>query len=311
MQHFEHRFTAMGGPCTLRLDCDHQAAAMQALAAAEEEVRRLERKYSRYLEDSLASVINHRAGSGVLTAIDAETAGMLHYAQTLWEQSDGLFDLTSGVLRRAWNFRSGQLPTAAAVQSLLPLVGRDRVCWDDSGVLLRDPGMELDFGGCVKEYAADAVAAVLRDAGMAHALVDLGGDMAATGGRADGAPWRVGISSPARPDRALAGVELVAGGLASSGDYERCIEIDGQRYGHILDPRSGWPVAGLVAVSVSAPQCLVAGSSATLAMLKPEDEALSWLASLGLPWVAQDRAGGLHGSPSGAQATQPVMPSPP
>ncbi len=297
MQHFEHRFTAMGGPCTLRLDCEHESEALQALAAAEAEVRRLEQKYSRYLDDSVTSMVNRRAGSGRVTAIDAETAGLLHYGQTLWEQSGGMFDLTSGVLRRAWNFRSGQLPTTDAVRSLLPLIGWDRVQWDDSGVLLSRRGMELDFGGCVKEYAADAAAAVLRSAGMGHALVDLAGDMTATGGRADGAPWYVGIRNPARPEQAVAGVELTAGGLASSGDYERCIEIAGRRYGHILDPRSGWPVAGLVAVSVSAPQCLVAGSSATLAMLMAEDEALAWLASLGLPWIALDRSAALHSSP--------------
>jgi len=91
-------------------------------------------------------------------------------------------------------------------------------------------------------------------------------------------------------------VMLPAGGLASSGDYERCIEIDGIRYGHILHPHTGWPVSGLVAVSVLASQCLVAGSSATIAMLKPASEALDWLDKLGLPWLAIDAQLSCHGT---------------
>jgi thiamine biosynthesis lipoprotein len=297
VQHFEHRFKAMGGPCGFRLDGPEEAPALAAIAAAEAEVRRLERKYSRYRADSLTSEINRLAGSGSATPIDGETAGLLHYAQTLWEQSGGLFDLTAGVLRRAWDFRAGCLPGQARLEALLPLVGWDRVQWDAASISLPVPGMELDFGGCVKEYAADAAAAVLRDAGIEHALVDLGGDLAVTGARADGNPWQVGIRGPDRAGLAVAAVELASGGLASSGDYERCIEVGGRRYGHILDPRSGWPVEeGLAAVSVTAPQCLVAGSAATLAMLKPAAEALDWLRALGLHWLAIDSRGEIHGA---------------
>lgn len=291
MQRYEHRFVAMGGPCCIRLDCGDESLALQVISAAEAEVRRLEQCYSRYLDDSLTTLINRRAGTGEVTAIDGETAGLLHYAHTLWEQSDGLFDLTSGVLRKAWNFKSGRLPMQSKLDELLPLVGWEKVRWSADSILLLQPGMELDFGGCVKEYAADAALAVLNRGGMAHALVDLAGDMAASGGQASGAPWVIGIRDPAASDSAVAQLDLTSGGLASSGDYERCLRVDGKRYGHILDPRSGWPVQGLVAVSVQAGQCLVAGSAATLAMLRPEQEALAWLSELQLPWLAVDRQG--------------------
>jgi thiamine biosynthesis lipoprotein len=120
--------------------------------------------------------------------------------------------------------------------------------------------------------------------------------MVALGAPADGPGWPVGIRHPAARETAIARVLLPQGGLASSGDYERCLEIDGKRYGHILHPRTGWPVGGLVAVSVLAPQCLVAGSSATVAMLKPTGEALNWLGQLGLPWLAIDAQLNCHGS---------------
>ncbi|MCB1732771.1 MAG: FAD:protein FMN transferase [Halieaceae bacterium] len=111
---YDHSFRAMGGPCRLRLECDHDGLARRAIAAAEAEVRRLEAKYSRYLPESLTSRINRAAGAEPVS-IDEETAGLLGFADTLWQQSEGLFDLTAGVLRRAWDFSSGKLPAQAAI----------------------------------------------------------------------------------------------------------------------------------------------------------------------------------------------------
>jgi thiamine biosynthesis lipoprotein len=295
MQRVEHNFKAMGGPCRLRLEAVDNSVTETAIAAAVAEVQRLEQKYSRYLDDSLTSEINRAAGVGKPVSIDEETAGLLNYANTAWRESDGLFDLTSGVLRRAWDFKSGRLPEQAEIDALLPLVGWDLVQWSRDSVYLPRSGMELDFGGCVKEYAADSAAAQLRRHGVASALVDLSGDMVALGPPAGAGGWPVGIRHPEDKGAAVAQVLLPEGGLASSGDYERCLEIDGKRYGHILHPRTGWPTQGLVAVSVLARQCLVAGSSATIAMLKPVDEALRWLSGLGLPWLAVDSGLDCHG----------------
>ncbi len=284
----------MGGPCRLRLDCEEEPLALAAIAAAEAELRRLEHKYSRYRQDSLVSRINAAAG-GSPVAIDAETAGLLGYADTLWRESGGRFDPTSGVLGRAWDFHSGRLPAQADIDALLPLVGWDRVEWDGAAVRLPAAGMELDFGGFVKEYAADSAAAVLTRQGIRRGLVELAGDIAVVARGEDIGGWEVGIRHPERPGEAVARIHLAQGGLASSGDYERCLVIDGRRYGHILDPFTGWPVGGLVAVSVVAAQCLVAGGSATIAMLQPPEEALCWLAALGLPWFAVDAALVCHG----------------
>lgn len=295
MPHFDHSFRAMGGPCRLRFECPDEAAATRAITAAEAEARRLERKYSRYLPDSLVSRINGAAGAAEPVRIDGETAGLLGFAHTLWQQSGGLFDLTSGVLRRAWDFKSGRLPAQAAIDQLLPLVGWERVRWDGEAIRLPQPGMEIDFGGCVKEYACDSVAAVLQRQGIERGLVDLAGDMTALGAGSLVRPWSVGIRHPRDTDTAIAHISLGGGGLASSGDYERCLVLDGRRYSHILNPFTGWPVSGLVTVSVVAAQCLVAGGSATIAMLKPEAEALAWLGELGLPWLAVDSTLCCHG----------------
>ncbi|MEH6586338.1 MAG: FAD:protein FMN transferase [Halioglobus sp.] len=290
MQSFEHSFSAMGGPCKIHIECQQERTALAALSAAEAEVRRLESKYSRYLSNSITSSINSSAGIAPV-AIDEETAGLLNYADTVWQESAGLFDLTSGVLRHAWDFRSGLIPEARLIESLLAKVGWQRLQWTQSSAFLTEPGMELDFGGCVKEYAADSAASILRSNTIEHALVNLAGDLASVGGQGSGQPWTIGVRHPQSRNQAAASLELVDQALASSGDYERFIEFEGKRYGHILNPLTGWPVQGLAAVSVTGPQCLVAGSAATLAMLKPENEALKWLHTLGLPWVAVNYRG--------------------
>lgn len=284
----------MGGPCELQL-YGAAADAARALAAGEAEVRRLERKYSRYRDDSVTTRINRAAGDAGGVEVDAETAALLDYAQTAWEQSEGAFDITTGVLRQAWDFKARQVPSPEALAALLPRVGWQRAAWRRSRLSL-PAGMEIDFGGVVKEYAADRAAHALAAAGGRHGLVELGGDIALVGPHPDGAPWRVGIRHPREPAAALATVDLRAGAIATSGDYERFFERAGARYCHILDARTGWPAQGLASVSVLADQCLVAGTAATVAMLKGPVGGPAWLASLGLPHLCIDAAGQVGGS---------------
>lgn len=290
-----HAFRAMGSPCSVVLDGMNGAALEAAAAAVEAEVLRLETKYSRYRDDSLTRRINDAAGSNGID-VDDETAGLLDYAAVAWRESGGLFDPTSGVLRRAWDFRSGRLPTQAEIDRLLPLVGWAEVEWQRPRLRLPRTGMELDFGGYVKEYAADTAAARCVTLGVQHGYVELGGDIRVLGPQLDGTPWRIGIRDPRQPERSLVAIDLADGAVASSGDYERCIVVDGCRYGHILDPRTGWPVEnGCAGVSVVAAQALIAGTATTTAMLLGAAGG-PWLDSLGLPNLRVRGDGGLEGS---------------
>jgi FAD:protein FMN transferase len=290
---FHHRFSAMGGPCELQAYAGQEPAG--AFALGEAEVRRLERKYSRYRDDSVASRVNRGAGDPAGTAVDEETAALLDFAQTTWQQSGGLFDISTGALRRAWDFRSGRLPAQAQVDAALAQVGWQRLRWQRPRLTL-PAGMELDFGGVVKEYAADCAARVLRDAGARHGLVNLAGDIALLGPHPDGAPWQVGIQHPRDSSRAIATIELATGAIATSGDYERYLEVGGRRYCHLLDPRTGWPVEGQASVSVAADLCLLAGAAATVAMLKGPAEGPAWLEQLGLPYLCVASDGRTHGT---------------
>ena len=279
----------MGSPCEIQVISADDAAAQSALAAATADIDRLERKYSRYRDDSLLSRINAVAAKGGEMEVDAETAALLDYAAACHAQSDGLFDITSGVLRKAWRFDgTTSLPDQGAIESLLDRVGWEKLRWSRPWLAFPNPGLELDFGGIVKEYAADRAAALCRSQGLTSGAVNLGGDISIIGPRPDG-PWRIGIRAPRDKDGVARALGLREGALASSGDYERCMIVDGTRYGHILNPRTGWPTRHLASVSVAADLCILAGSTSTIAMLK-EGDGPAWLESTGLPclWIGVD-----------------------
>lgn len=296
MQLSRHPFRAMGCPCELRLYAEESELGDAVAKAAVDEVLRLEQKYSRYREDSVASAINRSAGDPVGIEVDEETSSLLDYADTSFRESGGLFDITSGVLRRVWDLKAKRVPTRAEVRNVLRLVGWDRVRWQRPRLVLPLAGMQLDFGGYVKEYAADRVAELCRMRGIRHGMVDLGGDLCAVGPHPDGKPWIVGIRHPRRPQAALATLPLSSGAVATSGDYERCMIVNGKRYGHILNPKTGWPASGLATVSVAAPHCLVAGSASTIAMLMGAREGPRWLDELGLPNLRMDEEGRISGT---------------
>lgn len=286
----KHRFPfrAMGSPCKFQLYTETRALAENAYKQAHAEVMRLEKKYSRYRQDSIISAINKSAGSAQGVKVDNETALLLDYAHTVYKQSEGLFDITSGVLRRAWDFRSNQIPSQDKIDENLALVGWDQVEWKRPHLFLKKKGMELDFGGYVKEYAVDAAASSLINNGCTSGLVDLGGDIKVLGAHPDGTPWKVGIQHPRDPEKAIAETILAQGAIASSGDYERFMVIDGKRYTHILNPKTGWPIESFCAVSVIASECLIAGSCSTIAMLKGEEVGKQWLEDLQLPYLCVD-----------------------
>ncbi|MBY0399484.1 FAD:protein FMN transferase [Myxococcota bacterium] len=293
---FRFRFRAMGSPCELQLHGATRTGLEDLAQRCTEEVARLERKYSRYREDSLAAAIDRSAGDAKGIELDDETAALIDYAETAHRESGGRFDPTSGVLRRVWDFRSNRLPDPAELLRVRRLVGWSKLRWERPRLVLPIPGMQLDFGGFVKEYAADRVAALCRDAGLASGLVDLGGDLAVVGPHPDGSPWQVGIRHPRRPGTAIARIALASGGIATSGDYERCMVVDGVRYSHLLDPRTGESFrGGPASVSVTAPLCLLAGTATTIAMLHPEPESLAFLAQLGLPHLVIRQDGRLAG----------------
>lgn len=288
MQLFEYDFKAMGSPCQVQCYSSSEISAQKSFRRVHLEVQRLERKYSRYLRDSLLSTINQYAGHHKAVPLDIETQAIFNYAQKAYELSEGLFDITSGVLRKAWDFKSGQLPDRQTVECVLPLVGWEKIQWHGNSISLPEKGMEIDLGGIVKEYAVDRAVALLKHSNVV-ALVNLGGDIGVTDTLDANHPWQVGIRHPRKNgDSKIASIPLTQGAVAASGDYERFIEVQGQRYGHILNPKTGYPIQnGLATVSVWTNRCVLAGTLTTIAMLKGR-QGLSWLNDIEVPYVAVD-----------------------
>ena len=264
-----HAFVAMGSPCEVQIDDPDPALALRAGAIVENEARRIEAKYSRYQPDSVTSAINARAGEWFRP--DPETSALLDLAAHCHALSDGAFDITSGVLRKAWVFDgSNRMPAAADVRSLMQLVGWTRIEWAE-GLFRLDPGLDIDFGGLAKEYAVDRAIGLASAACDVPILVNFGGDLRVNRARHDGSPWRILIESTGSdtPDCANAWLELYAGAITTSGDAKRFIDHAGVRYSHILDPRTGWPVRDAPrSVTVAATTCTEAGILSTLAMLQ-------------------------------------------
>lgn len=260
------RFQAMASPCEILIDSDQKELARSLTVLAAEEAWRIEKKYSRYRKDSIVAKINLANA----TALDDETSKLIEYAAELHKISDGLFDITSGVLRKAWHFDgSNCIPDSESIQKLLPYVGWHKVDWKPPQITLM-LGMQIDLGGIGKEYAVDRCQQLIHSQTETSCLINFGGDLAVTSERKNKQPWLIGVEAPDNPkqcsDEALT---LKHGALATSGDVKRYLVKDGKRYGHILNPKTGWPIKGAPrSVTVAANTCTEAGMLATLAMLQ-------------------------------------------
>jgi thiamine biosynthesis lipoprotein len=260
------QFQAMASPCEVLLATTDLAEARSVGERAAAEAWRIEQKYSRYRQDSVIGVLNRSAGRPV--ELDEETRALLDFAAQCHRLSEGAFDITSGVLRRAWKFDgSNRMPAPEQIASLRARIGFERLQWHGNSLAVPE-GMELDLGGIGKEYAVDRALAIVIAQFRGAVLVNFGGDLAASHAPPAG-PWKVGVERPNALGEARLLLELERGGLATSGDSHRYIEHAGQRYSHILDVRTGYPVQGAPrSVTVAASSCLEAGLLATLAMLQ-------------------------------------------
>lgn len=307
------RFEAMASPCEVLIDGAPRREAERLIDLAFREARRIERTFSRYRDDNVVHRINTSAGCPV--DVDAETTRLLDFADQCFRLSDGRFDITSGVLRRAWTFDGGAaIPDVADIEALLPLVGWQHVDWQ-APRLSMPTGMQIDFGGIGKEYAVDRVLGLLRQRSEWPLLVNFGGDLHASDAPRCAEAWQVGIeaayatrpehlrpgsrwsgevsegdqvsngsrvreggqgadrvSTPEQNDRAVTTLALRRGALATSGDARRYVVRDGRRYGHVLDPRTGWPVENAArSITVAADSCAQAGMLSTFALLAGAD----------------------------------------
>ena len=282
-------FPALGTTCEVQYAApggDAQAGTFERAAVAW--VNAFEAKYSRFRPDSLVSRINSAAGQAWVE-VDPEMEGLLKLCDTLHFMTQGVLDPTALPLIRLWNYKAEhpRVPAPAEIAAARALVGWKKVQRGSGKVFLPEPGMALDFGGFGKEYAVDLVAQIAVDHGIANVLVDFGHDLRALGTPPGRPAWHIGLEDPANPGRAAGSIGVTGKGIASSGDYLRSFIADGKRYGHIIDPRTGWPVAnGCTQATVIAGSCLQAGVLSTTAFVLGVPQGIEFIqACPGAEWL--------------------------
>lgn len=264
-------FRAMASPCEIHVEHSSREFAAGLVKLAMNEGLRIEKAFSRYRYDNAVWAINSSNGKPV--SVDEEMGRMLDFANACHDMSDGLFDITSGVLRKVWDFNgSDRIPSVGDIETILPRVGWDKVRWESPEFSL-PKGMQIDLGGIGKEYAVDRSVALLNAAaGDVPCLVNYGGDLHANRPPSSKSCWSVGVEAARIDRRTTLSIQLMKGALTTSGDAQRFLLKDGIRYGHVLNPLTGWPVQHAPAsVTVAGDSCLQAGILSTLAILKGAD----------------------------------------
>ncbi len=271
---FIGHFFSMANQCELLIDSHDKTLAEAMIKLAIDEAKRIEQKYSRFIENNYLWKLNHSDGQAI--AIDAETHRLLSFASQCYQLSEGQFDITAGSLMQLWRFEQGSktpLPSDQAIQAAKAFIDFSALKFDTSSLTI-PKGMSLDFGGIAKEYAVDSAANLLAQRWpQTSVLVNFGGDIACPVAKSSSSqPWQVGIENPYALDYAAAILQIRQGALATSGDTRRYIHSNGKRYGHIINPFTGYPVESAPrSVTVLAPNCIMAGMLSTMAMLQGSD----------------------------------------
>lgn len=225
--------------------------AREGLSATEAEINRLEQVLSVTREDSEVWALNHSAGAPV--TVGADTAALLDAAAALGDRTGGALDVALYPVVRAWGFTTGEarIPGAAELADLLTRVDYRAIARSGDTATL-PAGMELDFGALAKGYAGEQCAALLREAGVTSAILNLGGNVQTVGAKPDGSPWRVAVQDPEGSGEDYVGwLELTDEAAVTSGGYQRYFERDGVRYWHIIDPATGAPArSGLLSATI-------------------------------------------------------------
>ena len=287
-------FRAMSNYCEIQIYDESRIAAKKTTQRLASEILRIEKKYISATKNNFLLEINHSAGSRLGIKLDTETRTLFDIAKHSFELSSGTWDITATKLVNAWKNKTHQPSDNSELTKLISLIGFEKL--DFKGTRLYLPkDMEIDFGPIIKEYAADAVAELAKKIDVHHGLINLGGDFTVIGPQPDQKPWSIGIANPEDVNSLLAKIELLEGGVASSGDFSSSINIDNQKYNSLVNAKTGWLCSGLRAATVAAHNCAHAGSLARTALSLGEDDGLKKLEEQGFKFVAMTEDGQMRG----------------
>lgn len=279
---WHHREAAiMGTRIAVELWAKDAATADRAIDAVLDEMHRVDELMSTYKPESQLSRVN-RLAAGEAVPVDPELAGLIERSARLSELTGGAFDITYASVGYLYDFRDRIRPTDAQIEQHLGAINWRHVVVDrkHSTIRFTQPGVRVDLGGIAKGYAVDRAIDILHGMGIDHASVTAGGDTRIAGDRF-GRPWIVGIRHPDDPDRVIARIPLADAAISTSGDYERYFDEDGQRYHHIINPRTGHSASGVRSVTIIGPDATTTDGLSTSVFVMGPDRGLRLVQKLG------------------------------
>ena len=243
---------------------DYASAGLR-LQQGVDEVRRIEHLLTEFSDGSETARLNRNAGK-VPQKVDPEVYQLIKRSMQLSALTQGAFDISSSTLRSLYNFkgRGNELPSPERLAAAMQSMGHRHIrLLPEHQVFLSRPGMRIGFGAIGKGYAADKVKALWKATGVTAGVINASGDLTAWGRKPDGQPWKIGIRHPNDPDAYLLWLPLDNASVATSGNYEQFVQIDGVRYSHNIDPRTGHPVRGVQSVTIVSPSAELSDALAT------------------------------------------------
>ena len=273
----------MGNRFEISVVDDAEETANQHIDAAVEEIRRIEKLLTTFDTTSQTNQINQYAGEHPVK-VDQEVFELIKRSKIISQLTQGAFDITYGsVDKRLWNFDQEMkaLPDAETAARMVRLINYRNVIMDEKRgtVFLKEAGMRIGFGGIGKGYAAEMARRLLIQRGVKSGVVNAAGDLTVWGYQPNGKPWTIGIADPGSAKHPFSYLDITDMAVATSGNYEKYAEINGKRYSHIINPKTGYPATGLVSVTVFGPATEMCNAFSTSLMVMGKDAGLALLSS--------------------------------
>ena len=268
---FKKSCKLMGNHFELTVVADNEKWARERIDAGISEIQRVERLLTTFSDDSETNLINQNAGIGPVV-VSTETFDLIERSLRISQVTQGAFDITYGSIdKRLWNFdqHMTSLPDKETAKNMVRLINYRNVILDreKSAVFLKEKGMRIGFGGIGKGYAAERAKLIMKRLGVESGVVNASGDLTAWGLQSNGKPWTVGIANPEAKHEVFSYMSITDMAVATSGNYEKFVMIDGKKYSHTINPRTGLPVTGIKSVTIITTNAEIADAMATPVMI--------------------------------------------
>jgi thiamine biosynthesis lipoprotein len=261
----------MGNRFQLSAMSEHEDWAYECIDAGIHEIQRIEKLLTTYNEESETALINRYAGLNPVT-VSEETFNIIERSIRISRVTQGAFDITYGsVDKRLWNFDTNlhSLPDKTTAKKMARLINYRNIILDNVNftVMLKEPGMRIGFGGIGKGYAAERAKLIMKEMGVKSGIVNAAGDMTTWGVQPNGKPWTIGIADPNSKDKIFSYMDVTDMAVATSGNYEKYILVNGQKYSHTINPKTGLPIRGIKSVTIISQNAEIADAMATPLMI--------------------------------------------